>query len=284
MIIWLASYPKSGNTYVRAFLSAYYYSKSGEFNFSLFSNIKQFPDKEFFDKKIENIKQATEEWGGAQKKIIEDKKIKFFKTHNCLGNYKGKPFTTSHQTLGGIYIVRDPRNVFSSLKNHFSMNDDEALEMIFDEKRGLMSDTGSYSSYAHISSWSNHFRSWVKCNEFRRLIIKYEDLIANKYETFRDIIVFTNTLLNKIERVDKKKLQQAIETTNFNILKNKEIEEALDQSITPFKKWRNIHKENKNLFFNLGPDNNWEKFLNKKIAEKIEKEFKNEMLELGYIE
>ena len=284
MIIWLASYPKSGNTYVRAFLSAYYYSKSGEFDFSLLSNIKQFPDKEFFDKKIENIKQASEEWEGAQKKIIEDKKIKFFKTHNCLGNYKGKPFTTPHQTLGGIYIVRDPRNVFSSLKNHFSMNDDEALEMIFDEKRGLMSDTGSYSSYAHISSWSNHFRSWVKYNQFRRLIIKYEDLIINKYETFRDIIVFTNTLLNKIERVDKEKLKRAIETTNFNILKNKEIEEALDQSITPFKKWRSIHKENKNLFFNLGPDNNWEKFLEKKTVDKIEKEFKNEMLELGYIE
>ena len=49
MIIWLASYPKSGNTYVRAFLSAYYYSKNGEFNFGLLSKIKLFPDKEFFN-------------------------------------------------------------------------------------------------------------------------------------------------------------------------------------------------------------------------------------------
>ena len=283
MIIWLASYPKSGNTYVRAFLSAYYYSENGEFDFSLLSNIKQFPDKEFFDKKIESIEQASTEWESAQKKIIEDKKIKFFKTHNCLGVYGNKSFTTSRQTLGGIYIVRDPRNVFSSLKNHFSMDDNEAMEMILDEKRGIMQDTGIYASYAFISSWSRHFMSWINSSEFRRLIIKYEDLLENKYETFRDIIVFTNTLLNKTEGVNKKKLQKAIETTDFNILRNKEIEESLDKSITPFKKWRNIHKENKNLFFNLGPENNWKNFLNKKIANKIEKKFRKEMLELGYI-
>ena len=52
MIIWLASYPKSGNTYVRAFLSAYYFSENGQFDFKLIPKIKQFPDIEFFDQKI----------------------------------------------------------------------------------------------------------------------------------------------------------------------------------------------------------------------------------------
>ena len=47
MIIWLASYPKSGNTFVRAFLSSYYYSKDGNFDFGLLENIKQFPNEEF---------------------------------------------------------------------------------------------------------------------------------------------------------------------------------------------------------------------------------------------
>ena len=107
MIIWLASYPKSGNTYVRAFLSAYYYSENGEFDFSLLSNIKQFPDKEFFDKDIKSIEQASTEWENAQGRIIQNKKIKFLKTHSCLGAYNNRPFTTSKQTLGGIYIVRE---------------------------------------------------------------------------------------------------------------------------------------------------------------------------------
>ena len=48
MIIWIASYPKSGNTYIRSFLSAYYFSKDGEFEFDLLKNIKQFQNTEFF--------------------------------------------------------------------------------------------------------------------------------------------------------------------------------------------------------------------------------------------
>ena len=83
MIIWLASYPKSGNTYLRAFLSAYYYSKDGNFDFDQIANIKQFPDKEFFNHKIESALEASKQWMLAQKKIIQDKKIKFFKTHSC---------------------------------------------------------------------------------------------------------------------------------------------------------------------------------------------------------
>jgi hypothetical protein len=283
MIIWLASYPKSGNTWVRSFIAAYYYSEIGEFDFSLLSNIKQFPDEEFFNQNINSIDEASALWIKAQKKINENKKIKFFKTHSCLGNYKNKPFTTSETTLGGIYIARDPRNIFTSIKNHFSMTDNDALDMIADEKRGLISDTGIYSSYAFISSWSNHYLSWKRNNQFRRLIIKYEDLLTNRYETFRDIIVFTNTLLNKTEGVDKKKLEKAIKTTDFDELKNKEISDGLDKSVTSFKKWRNIHKENKNLFFNLGPENNWKEKIEKKTSKKIETLFQKEMIELGYI-
>ena len=48
MIIWLASFPKSGNTLVRSLLSSYFFSENGDFNFELLSNIKQFPKKVFF--------------------------------------------------------------------------------------------------------------------------------------------------------------------------------------------------------------------------------------------
>ena len=283
MIIWLASYPKSGNTFVRAFLSTYYYSKDGNFDFGLFENIKQFPNEEFFEKKLKNIDEASKEWVSAQKKIIANKKIKFFKTHSCMATYKERPFTTAETTLGAIYIVRDPRNVFTSMKNHFSMNDDDIMEMIMDNQRGLISDEGVFSTYTLISSWANHYNSWSKTNHFRRLIIKYEDLISNSYETFRDIVVFTNTLINRTEGVDKNKLINAIKSTDFKTLKNKEIKDGLNKSVTSFKKWRKVHKENKNLFFNLGPQNNWKKLMNKNLSNKIEEKFKKEMLDLGYL-
>jgi hypothetical protein len=284
MIIWLASYPKSGNTYVRAFLSAYYFSKDGKFDFSQISNIKQFPDKEFFNQKIESAIEASNQWMPAQRKIIENKKIKFLKTHSCLGDYKGNVFTSYETSLGAIYIVRDPRNVFTSIKNHFSYDDDKATQMILDKKSYLMAkDGGGYASYSFISSWANNYLSWLRYNQFRRLFIKYEDLLANKYETFRDIIVFTNTLMNRTEGVDKSKLQKAIETTNFDVLKNKEVSESFDGSDIGFKNWRNFHPENKKAFFNLGPENKWEKILDKKIKVDIETNFENEMKNLKYL-
>ena len=283
MIIWLASYPKSGNTYLRAFLSAYYYSEEGNFNFSLLDKIKQFPNEEFFNKKLNSINEASFEWINAQRKINHDKKIRFFKTHSCLGNYKDRPFTTAETSLGAIYVVRDPRNVITSMKNHFSLNDKEVLEMIFDEKRGLISDEGIFATYPLISSWAKNYNSWAKSKKFRILIIKYEDLLTNAYETFRDIIVYVNTLINISTGVDKKKLLTAIKTTEFNTLKKKEIKDGLDQKVTSFKKWRKIHEENKNLFFNLGPKNNWKNLLSKNLSDKIEKEFNQEMIELGYL-
>ena len=283
MIIWLASYPKSGNTYVRAFLSAYYYSKDGRFDFSQISNIDQFPHEKFFKQSVNSISEASKKWMPIQREIIQNKKIKFFKTHSFLGNYQGNHFTTPETTLGAIYIVRDPRNVITSLKNHYSFTDNEALKMITDKTRSLMSNKGSHASLTYISSWAENYLSWFKNNQFRRLFVRYEDLIINKYETFRDIIVFLNTLMNRVEGVNRTKLQEAIETTNFEVLKKKEVGETLEGEDNNFKNWRKFHSENKNLFFNLGPENDWKKILDTKISSEIEASFKKEMNQLGYL-
>ena len=283
MIIWLASYPKSGNTYVRAFLSAYYFSENGDFDFSQISKIDQFPHEKYFKEKVSNMSEASKQWVPIQREINKDKKVRFFKTHSFLGNYQGNQFTSSETTLGAIYIVRDPRNVFTSLKNHYSYDNDQALKMIKDKTRSLMSNNGTHASLTYISSWAENYLSWFRNNQFRRFFVKYEDLITNKYETFRDIIVFTNTLMNRVEGVNKSKLQKAIETTNFNVLKKKEISETFDGTESSFKNWRKFHSENKNLFFNLGPENNWKKILESKISKEIEINFNNEMKELGYL-
>ena len=119
MIIWISSYPKSGNTYVRSFLSAYYYSKSGEFDFNLLLNIKQFPSERFANSKSYTFINAAENWINNQNIFFDKNKIFFLKTHNSLEPYFGNKFTTPMQTLGAIYIVRDPRNIVTSMCNHF---------------------------------------------------------------------------------------------------------------------------------------------------------------------
>ena len=278
MIIWIASYPKSGNTYIRSLLSAYYFSKDGNFNFDLLKNIKQFPNTEFFDSNINSLDDASNNWLYAQKKIKQQNKIKFLKTHSCLGAYKGKPFTTVDYSLGGIYVVRDPRNVISSVMNHFSLNADEAYNFMTDIHRGTRSNIeNDYSAYSYLSTWANHYKSCANSKNFRKIIIKYEELETNKYETFRDIIVFTNTLLNNSDGVNKIKLEKAIETTNFNVLKNKEKNEGFDEALY------SEDKKEKKVFFNMGFNNRWKKILREDIRKKLEDVFKNEMKDIGYI-
>lgn len=276
MIIWIASYPKSGNTYIRSFLSSYYFSTNGEFDFELLKNIKQFPDKYFFDKKISNIESAIKSYLPAQKKIFENGKVKFLKTHSLLGLYKGHPFTIPEYTLGAIYIVRDPRNLLTSLMNHYSLSDQEALEFLIDNNRDIHNDDKDFSSYAYLGNWGKHYESWSKTNKYRKLIINYEDLRNNKHNIFRDVIIFVNTLLNRTERIDVKKLEKAIETTNFNVLKKKEKNEGFIESVKDL-------EGNKKTFFNKGFDNNWRKNKNKKSIKIIEQKFKKQMVELGYL-
>ena len=186
MIIWLASYPKSGNTWVRAFLSAYYYSNDGKFTFELLKKIKQFPSKEFFDRKLLSVDEASQNWLIAQKKIKDKKKICFLKTHNVNGAFKGNSFTTTEFTAGAIYIVRDPRNVLTSVMNHYSLSESDGLKMMNSVYRNLrdVNDNDNYSNYSFISSWSNNYNSWKSAGKIKKLFIKYEDLELNRYETF----------------------------------------------------------------------------------------------------
>ena len=123
MIIWIASYPKSGNTWVRSLLSSYYFSEDGSFDFNLLKNIKQFASKDFYNNKVLSVEDAAKNWLVIQRKIKDQKKACFLKTHNVYGAYKGNHFTTPDLTLGAVIIVRDPRNVISSLMNHYSSNE-----------------------------------------------------------------------------------------------------------------------------------------------------------------
>uniref|UniRef100_UPI0040497E6C sulfotransferase domain-containing protein n=1 Tax=Candidatus Pelagibacter sp. TaxID=2024849 RepID=UPI0040497E6C len=122
MILWIASYPKSGNTWLRTLLSAYYYSNDGVYNQNLLKNIGQFPEKRHFvgfDYNLREVADTARFWLKSQEKINEDKKLKFFKTHNIFGTVNDCKFTNKENSIGCIYIVRDPRNVITSLKNHY---------------------------------------------------------------------------------------------------------------------------------------------------------------------
>mgnify|MGYP001298244498 FL=1 len=279
MIIWLASYPKSGNTWVRSFLSAYYYSSDGKFTFELLKKIKQFPSKEFFDRKLLSVDEASQNWLIAQKKIKDRKKICFLKTHNVNGAFKGNSFTTTEFTAGAIYIVRDPRNVLTSVMNHYSLSESDGLKMMNSVYRNLrdVNDNDNYSNYSFISSWSNNYNSWKLSKNINSLFIKYEDLENDKYNTFSKIVNFTNNIIKKERNIDENKFKLAIETTNFEVLQKKEEYEGFDEAVYSSKEGK------MKPFFNLGRKNNYKNLLKPETSKVIEGLFEKEMKELGYL-
>ena len=135
MIIWIASYPKSGNTWIRSFLSAYLYSSEGLFNFDLLNNIGEFPDhhileKFMVNKKFHDLAEVSKHWIKVQELINLEKKHTFLKTHSALCNINNNLFTDNRNTLAFIYVVRDPRNVILSMSNHFKITQEQCFEVL----------------------------------------------------------------------------------------------------------------------------------------------------------
>ena len=204
MIFWIASYPKSGNTWLRALISAYYYSQDGVFNQNILKNIGQFPEKKYltgFDHNQREVGDTARFWIKAQEKINEDKKIRFFKTHNIFGAVNNCKFSNKQNSAGCIYIVRDPRNVITSIKNHYELDDGKALEWMINSKKFIYDvervEQYGYSDFQFISSWSTNYKSWRVQKEMPIKIIRYEDLLKETYIVFKDVIEFINKIYNK---------------------------------------------------------------------------------------
>ena len=285
MIFWIASYPKSGNTWLRTLLSAYYYSEDGNFKDILLKKIAQFPVKEFFDDFNHDKKIAGDTckyWLLAQEKINSKDELKFFKTHNVFGKVNNFDFTNSQNSIGCLYIVRDPRNVITSIKNHYQLKDEQALEWMSNEKNFIYNiqefkDSG-YSDFQFISSWSTNYKSWKVQKKIPIKLIKYEDLLNQTYAVFLDIIEFINKTTNNFEKINKNKIKKTLSSTSFETLKKKETEKGFPEAVTSHK-----DKNKKIPFFYLGPKNDYEKMLDEDLKVKLTKKFEKELIELSYI-
>ena len=267
MIIWLASYPKSGNTWVRSFLSAYYFTEDGSFEFDLLENFKKFPSEDFIKHRLDDPGEIIKFWKPVQEQILKNKDITFLKTHNCLMSINGHKFTTTRFTKGVIYIVRDPRNVLTSFSYHTDTSYNEALEFMMKEDTILYNKkTENYNSVDFISSWSNHYKTWLSNNPFKKIVIKYENLLIDGENEFKKLIKFINLLTGLEKNINDNKFEKALETTSFLNLQKKEKDGKFNENV--------FSNSNKKLnFFNLGKNNNWRNILPTDIKEKSNKVF-----------
>ena len=280
MIIWLASYPKSGNTWVRSIISTLLYSSDGAFNFDLIKKIPQFPKKEVFKdlvKDFSNFNEIKKNWITVQGKINSEKEIKLLKTHNGKYTVEKDNFTDDQNSLAVIYIVRDPRTLVKSISNHFTKSHYDACKFLIAPSligNGKNFEERKDGILTLIGKWNDHYRSWTK-NKNNLLLIKYEDLVNNPETELTKLIKFLEKYISF--KTSEKKNKTILETTSFSNLKNMEEQGLFKEGVL------NKKTNNKANFFHLGPKNKWQDTIDKKIINEIEENFHKEMKELGYL-
>ncbi|MDC0161889.1 sulfotransferase domain-containing protein [bacterium] len=287
-IFWIASYPKSGNTLIRAIISSLFFSENGLFEFKMLNNIPIIEDtinlkfvknknpEEY--KELNNIEILSKYWLELQSKtnlnFFGD--FMFVKTHHALIKMLNNPFTIENNTRGIIYVVRDPRDIVLSVSNYFGFNIKKSIETLQDENFFLRwNDTNNLflnkkKPLSYISSWKNHYLSW-NTNSFNcpKLIIKYEDMVYNKSIIINKLLSFFIEAYGfKFSNLEEK-IPNIIKHTDFKYLKKMEDEEGFQES-----------KNTK--FFNVGKKNQWEEKLSRNQVYEIEKVFYEILKKFNY--
>ena len=202
----------------------------------------------------------------AQKKINFDKKITFLKTHNFGGSLEGNDFTNLENTLGVIYIVRDPRSVAVSNAYHNNISFNQSVDDLLDEKIFATND-GNLLEFR--SSWSVNYLSW-KNRAYPKLILRYEDLCSDTFQNFKKILNFINDF--KKTDITDAKIKQTVDLCNIKNLSKLEDSQGFHEKLLNEKK-----------FFRKGLVDEWKSKLEEHQIKKIEEAFYKEMKELKYL-
>ena len=278
-IIWIPSYPKSGNTWLRFLLSNYFFNKEKIFDFKIIKNIKNFPKEDDLKKLIKNKSEILKNplliskyWIEAQKNLKTiGGNVVFFKTHNALVTINKNSFTNLKYSLAAIHIVRDPRDIVVSYSHHMNKTFDETIDfMIKNELQYRIKETTGIPEIEIMGSWKFNFLSWKNgLPQIPKLLVKYEDLLDNTNNEVEKIIIFLSKILNF--KPNKEQIKFSVKNSTFKILQDNENNQKFDEA------------SGDKVFFRKGEKNQWKSYLDSNQIKKIEKNFYNEMKSLGYL-
>jgi hypothetical protein len=274
-IIWLASYPKSGNTWTRNFLHNLINVMAGDdLETQDINRMNQHSTWEISGKAYEkllgkNLGQCTREEIASvrhqvQQQIADNADgLAFVKTHHALVMDRKKPTINFDITSGAIYIVRNPLDVAISFSHHLNASIDEAIEQM--AIVGLETPVNEKSVYEVYSSWSQHVESWTRKPQRTIYVMRYEDMLNDPATTFRGLA--RHLLLEP----SVAQLERAIELSSFDRLQSQEKEKGFKEKPKDAKQ-----------FFRSGKANQWQQELNGRQIDRIVNTHRKQMERFNY--
>lgn len=254
-IIWLTSYPKSGNTWTRVFLHNLLLNPDkpvdintlnafclGESKAEFYNHFDPRPLTTLTNKEVAELRPKAHQ---LLTQAFPDSV--FVKTHNYMGEWEGVPLVTMEYTAGAIYIVRNPLDVAISFARHNGITIDEAIERM--ANRSMGTPTTDLIARQVYSSWSNHVESWTRHDIPSIHVLRYEDMVNKPFETFGGLAKFLGL------KPSRERLERAIANSSFKVMQAQEREHGF------------VERSEHSRFFRVGRPGQWrEEFSAEQVA------------------
>lgn len=270
-ILWLASYPKSGNTWVRIFLHNLFRNATapapinevskateGDANIAAYERIAGKPVFTLTHDQIHDLRRPLQrEWANRRETTI-------VKTHNMLGEINGKPLIYLEYTAAAIYVVRNVFDVAVSFSHHFNTDIDDAVEGIC--QASMHTPTTKAAVVQVLNSWSEHYESWTSLKGFNPLVVRYEDMRKKPLKAFSKITKYMNLPANQ------DRLKRAIKFSSFEEVSSQEKQGGFTER---------VHQDQ--IFFRSGKVGGWRQHLSDAHVARLIDAHGETLLKLGYI-
>ena len=195
--VWCASYPKSGNTWLRALLTAHAAGGSVDINdldggdqpgaHAMLFDLLGLGSSALTDADVEPLRRLT---AGLSNADAGGRPV-YRKVHDAYRPAAdGVPRYLPEHTRLVAYVVRDPRAVAVSWAHHLNVSHERAVEIM--RSRPPASEFGSpwlsgESGY-HLGTWSEHVESWTRQDELPVEVVRYEDLVRDAAAGLRRVL------------------------------------------------------------------------------------------------
>ena len=225
-ILWLASYPKSGNTWTRAFLTAYLGDEDQAVDINELEGGPIASSRWIFDQAVGIeasclLPEEVENLRPAVYRILarDHRRTLFVKTHDAWTlTPASEPLFPADVTRGAVYIVRNPLDVAVSAAHHFGVTLDAAVAMLGDETHVLSRPAQGIGDQLpqRLRSWSGHVRSWLDESGLTVYLLRYEEMLADPVAAFGGLVRFAGLDCNPA------RVQAAVAACSFDSLQRQE--------------------------------------------------------------